>query len=157
MSGDPAILVDRYSAKSGRSWEDKPSHLHPINCSHSEMVKFPEHDEDCEVVLGKLKRFAELAPAVIRARWKDNTVVRPAPRAKLAFTKSTPTLASTIPSSNLQLHCSSAPHAKSAEMAISGVSMRSPPKEEPFDQVQVEQDETAQMTDPGNNGLDSTA
>lgn len=33
--------------------------------------------------------------------------------------------------------------------------MRSPPKEEPFDQVQVEQDETAQMSDPGNNGLDT--
>lgn len=78
MSGDPAILVDRYSAKSGRSWEDKPSHLHPINRSHSEMVQLPEHDEDCEVVLGKLKRFAELAPAVIRARWKDSIVVRPA-------------------------------------------------------------------------------
>lgn len=155
MSGDPAILVDRYSAKSGRLWEDTPSHLHPINCSHSEMVKFPEHDEDCEVVLGKLKRFAELAPAVIRARWEDNTVVKPAPRAKPAFTKSTPTLASTIPSSDLQLQGSSAPHAKSAEMAISGVSMRSPSKEEPFDQAPVEQDETAQMTDSGNNGLDT--
>ena len=68
MTGDPTILVDRYSAKSGRSWEDKLSHFHPINCPHSEMVKFPEHDENCEVVLGKLKRFSQLAPAVIRAR-----------------------------------------------------------------------------------------
>ena len=72
MTGDPTILVDRYSAKSGRSWEDKLSHLHPINCSHSEMVKFPEHDENCEVVLGKLKRVSELASTVIRARCRNN-------------------------------------------------------------------------------------
>lgn len=71
MTGDPSILVDRYSGKSGRSWEDKLYHLHPISCRHSEMVKFPEHDENCEVVLGKLKRFSELAPAVIRARWEN--------------------------------------------------------------------------------------
>ena len=77
MTGDPTLLVDRYSAKSGRSWEDKLSHLHPINCSHSETVKFPEHDENCEVVLGKLKKVSELAPAVIRARCGNDL---PAPR-----------------------------------------------------------------------------
>ena len=76
MTGDPTILVDRYSAKSGRSWEDKLSHIHPINCTHSEMVKFPEHDENCEVVLGKLKRVSELAPAVIRARCGNDTPAR---------------------------------------------------------------------------------
>lgn len=73
MTGDPAVLVDRYSAKSGRVWEDKPSNLYPINCTHSEMVKFPENDEDCERVLNKLKFFAEEAPAIIRARWNDDT------------------------------------------------------------------------------------
>lgn len=75
MTGEPAVLVDRYSAKSGRAWEDKAFHLYPINCAHSEMVKFPEHDEDCERVLSKLKSFAEVAHAVIRARWEDDTGV----------------------------------------------------------------------------------
>ncbi|KAM0794375.1 hypothetical protein BDR22DRAFT_815315, partial [Usnea florida] len=100
MTGDPTILVDRYSAKSGRSWEDKLSHLHPINCPHSEMVKFPEYDENCEVVLGKLKRVSELAPAVIRARcgngspalspmqdrlWEHRPLPSPAPWSKPIF------------------------------------------------------------------------
>ena len=98
MTGDPAILVDRYSAKSGRSWEDKLSHLYPINCGHSEMVKFPEHDENCEVVLGKLKRVSELAPAVIRARWKtDSEVVEKVAFEIPALAAATPNPASSFP------------------------------------------------------------
>ena len=103
MTGDPSILVDRYSAKSGRSWEDKLSHLHPINCRHSEMVKFPEHDENCEVVLDKAKRVSELAPAVIGARW--GKAFEAAERATLknpAFADLSPNQASS--SSPLQSH-----------------------------------------------------
>ena len=102
------------------------------------MVKFPEHDEDCEVVLGKLKRYAELAPAVIRARWKDNTEVKADPRAKPAFAKSTSILVSNIPSSNWQLLGSSVPprevRRKSNFKNFDGIF---PSKEEPCDQAPV--------------------
>lgn len=152
MTGDSTILVDRYSAKSGRSWEDKPSHLHPINCSHSEMVKFPEHDEDCEVVLGKLKRFAELAPAVIRARWKDDTEAKAASFSKPAFARSTPNLALTPSVSNLQLLGSSPALAKSTDKANPSISMGPHSKKGRLNQAPMKQDEASQMTDLGDKG-----
>ena len=71
MSGEPAVLVDRHSAKSGRSWEDQRSHLYPINCTHSDMVKFAEHDDDLDVILDRLIRFVYMAPAVIKYRWEN--------------------------------------------------------------------------------------
>ncbi len=75
MSGEPAVLVDRHSAKSGRFWEDQRSHLYPINCTHSDMVKFCEHDDNLDVILERLTRFVYMAPAVIRHRWKTHTEV----------------------------------------------------------------------------------
>lgn len=134
MTGDPAILVDRYSAKSGRPWEDNPFCLHPINCSHSALVKFSEHDEDCEVVLGKLKRFAELAPAFIRARWNDDVAAKPKPFAKQTFTKSTPNLALDPLASNLQLLGSSLPLVKPKNRENSGISMGIPSEDKRFDE-----------------------
>ena len=68
MSGDYAVLVDRYSAKSGRSWEENHLFLQPIGRSHSEMVKFSEYDELGVIVRNFLIRFARIAPAVIRDR-----------------------------------------------------------------------------------------
>lgn len=75
MSGEPAVLVDRHSAKSGRPWEDQRSHLYPINCTHSDMVKFCEHDDDLGVILDRLTRFVYMAPAVIKSRWKNHAEV----------------------------------------------------------------------------------
>ena len=66
MSGDYAVLVDRFSAKSGRSWEESHLFLQPICRSHSEMVKFSEYDELGAIVGNFLIRFARTAPAVIK-------------------------------------------------------------------------------------------
>lgn len=66
MTGEPAVLVNRHSAKNDHPWEDQRSNLFPINCTHSDMVKFCEHDE---VVIDYLRNFANVAPAVIRSRF----------------------------------------------------------------------------------------
>lgn len=68
MSGDYAVLVDRFSAKSGRSWGESYLFLQPIGRNHSEMVKFSEYDELGVIVGNCLTRFAKTAPAVIRDR-----------------------------------------------------------------------------------------
>lgn len=68
MSGDYAILVDRFSAKSGRQWEESHSFLQPINGNHSDMVKFSEYDDVGAIVVNFLIRFARTAPAVIKDR-----------------------------------------------------------------------------------------
>lgn len=68
MSGDYAVLVDRFSAKGGRSWEDNNSFLQPIDRNHSDMVKYSEYDEYSGIVRSFLAQFAKAAPAVIRDR-----------------------------------------------------------------------------------------
>ena len=68
MSGEYAVLVDRFSAKSGRSWEESHLYLQPIGRNHSEMVKFSEYDELGVIVGNSLIHFARTAPAVIRDR-----------------------------------------------------------------------------------------
>ena len=83
MSGEPAVLVDRHSAKSGRSWEDQRSHLYPINCTHSDMVKFCEHDDDLGIILERLTRFVYMAPAVIKYRWENRAEVSSPPHRNL--------------------------------------------------------------------------
>ena len=83
MSGEPAVLVDRHSAKSGRSWEDQRSHLYPINCTHSDMVKFCEHDDDLDVILERVTRFVYMAPAVIKYRWENHAGVSSPPNRNL--------------------------------------------------------------------------
>ena len=75
MSGDFAVLVDRYSARSGRSWEEDKSHLYPINSNHSGMVKFSEYSEDCAHVLNILELCAKMAPTIIAARQKYDTPI----------------------------------------------------------------------------------
>ena len=71
MSGDYAVLVDRFSAKSGRSWEETQSFLHPIGRNHSDMVKFSEYDDCGDIVCQFLVRFAKAAPAVIENRTRS--------------------------------------------------------------------------------------
>ena len=68
MNGRPAVLVDRHSARSGRSWEGDHFHL-PISRNHSDMVKFSEYSEDCGIVCDILRQFGEDARAVIRRWW----------------------------------------------------------------------------------------
>ena len=68
MTGDPTVLVDRHSARSGRSWEGNHLHL-PIKKSHSEMVKFPQYDPDCDIVCDILRQFGQDARGVISRRW----------------------------------------------------------------------------------------
>ena len=68
MSGDYAILVDRFSARSGRQWEECHPFLHPINGNHSDMVKFSEYDDVGAIVVSFLIGFARTAPAIIKDR-----------------------------------------------------------------------------------------
>ena len=68
MSGEDAVLVDRYSAQSGRSWEEHYLFMQPISRNHSEMVKFSEYDEFGVIVRNTLIRFARTAPVIIRNR-----------------------------------------------------------------------------------------
>lgn len=70
MSGDYAVLVDRFSARGGRSWEENHLFLQPIGCKHSDMVKNSEYDDDDDggIVRSLLIRFAKAAPAVVRDR-----------------------------------------------------------------------------------------
>ena len=74
-----------------------------VTSSHSGMVKFSEYDEDCEVVPGKLKRYAELVPAVIRGRWTDDNEANSALCTQPAFTKFTPYVALDPQDSSQQL------------------------------------------------------
>ncbi len=68
MNGDFAVPVNRFSARSGRAWEDSQSFLQPIDRNHSDMVKFSEYDDVGSIVGSFLIRFAEAAPAVIKDR-----------------------------------------------------------------------------------------
>ena len=67
----------------GRDTFSSPS----LECSHSEMVTFSEYDEDCEVGLEWLERYAELVPTVIRGRRVDDTEANSAPCTQPASTK----------------------------------------------------------------------
>ena len=69
MTGDPTVLVDRHSARSGRSWEGNHLHHLPIKKSHSEMVKFLQYDPDCDIVCDILRHFGQDARGVISRRW----------------------------------------------------------------------------------------
>ena len=69
MTGDPAVLVDRHSARSGRSWEGNHLHHLPISSNHSEMVKFSEYSLDCGIVCDILRQFGQNARGVISRRW----------------------------------------------------------------------------------------
>ena len=69
MSGDPAVLVDRHSARSGRPWEGNHLHHLPISSNHSEMVKFSEYSLDCGIVCDILRQFGQDARGVISRRW----------------------------------------------------------------------------------------
>lgn len=68
MTGRPAVLVDRFSARSGRSWEEDETF--PISRNHSEMVKFSEYSEDCGIVCDILRQYGKEAHAVISHRWE---------------------------------------------------------------------------------------
>lgn len=70
MSGDYAILVDRFSARSGRQWEESHRFLYPINGNHSDMVKFSEFADVGAIVVNLLIGFAGTAPAIINDRIK---------------------------------------------------------------------------------------
>lgn len=68
MSGKRAVLVDRYSAQSGRPWEEDRYHLQSIDCDHSNMVKFSDYSDDCDIVCEILRNLGKEALAVITAR-----------------------------------------------------------------------------------------
>lgn len=61
MSGPLACLVTKASATHCRPWEDRPEHICPISRSHSEMVKFGEHDAEYDKVVQILAGLARRA------------------------------------------------------------------------------------------------
>ncbi|KAJ1323029.1 FxSxx-COOH system tetratricopeptide repeat protein [Microdochium nivale] len=61
MSGPPAFLVTKTSATHCRPWEDGTEHMCPISRSHSEMVKFGEHDAEYDKVVQRLTKLARRA------------------------------------------------------------------------------------------------
>ena len=65
MTGEPAVLVDPFSATQGNT----AKYRQPLNRTHSDLVKFSVQDEDYERVLGHLKRCANSAEDVIRKRF----------------------------------------------------------------------------------------
>jgi len=72
MTGEPTVLVDIVSATHSRPWELEDRYILAINRNHSDLVKFSKQDEDYEVVLHHLRRFAGLAPKVVGDRFKGN-------------------------------------------------------------------------------------
>jgi hypothetical protein len=62
-------LVNESSATHGRPSEDKAHHVHAINRSHSELVKYARRDEVYDIVLGFLQEFAGAAIDVVKARF----------------------------------------------------------------------------------------
>jgi hypothetical protein len=72
MDGLPAVLVDRHSATHGREWESYGQFIQPVNRSHSELVKFSNHDDEYQTVLRYLLTFRKNACSVIRDRFYAN-------------------------------------------------------------------------------------
>ena len=70
-SKKPAILVSSASATHGRSWEVGDRYVVALNRTHSELVKFSQHDDDYEMVRDCLQQFADAAFAVIQKRFSD--------------------------------------------------------------------------------------
>ncbi|KAK7409433.1 hypothetical protein QQX98_008394 [Neonectria punicea] len=74
MTGPPAFLVTKSSATHCRSWEEGPEHMCPISRSHSEMVKFAEHDAEYDKVVQRLAGLARRAiEKGIRSNKEDPT------------------------------------------------------------------------------------
>ena len=65
MKGPSAIIVDSFSAGHSRPWENDSYNIQPMNRTHSELVKFSNHDNDYERVLAVLRRYAENAVRVL--------------------------------------------------------------------------------------------
>ena len=118
MSGEPAVLVDRYSAISGRSWEDQRSHLYPINSTHSDMVKFCEHDDDLDIILERLTRFVYMAPAVIKYRWKNHAELSSPPNRNLVSSRLLSSSPIVLPASTSQFSGPDVPSRFSDEKAL---------------------------------------
>lgn len=55
MDGEPRVLVNTSSATHCRPWEDISDHVCPLDRDHSSLVKFSDHDNDYETVLGVLQ------------------------------------------------------------------------------------------------------
>lgn len=74
MDGPSAVLVDTSSATHGRHWESGYPFIHPVNRSHSDMVKFTGSDDPVyRVVLGRLKSLEADARGIIPRRHMDKS------------------------------------------------------------------------------------
>jgi hypothetical protein len=68
MKGPRACLVTKSSATHGRSWEDGPEHTCPIARTHSDMVKFRQHDSEYVKVKERLLNLTRRALVVQRRK-----------------------------------------------------------------------------------------
>jgi len=67
MTGEPAVLVDPFSATQGST----EGFRLPMHRTHSELVKFAAQDEDYERVLARLVHCIERAKIIIPLRFSD--------------------------------------------------------------------------------------
>ncbi|KAH6953648.1 hypothetical protein DER45DRAFT_458915, partial [Fusarium avenaceum] len=68
MKGPRACLVTKSSATHGHSWEDGPEHTCPIARTHSDMVKFRQHDSEYVKVKERLINLTRRALVVQRRK-----------------------------------------------------------------------------------------
>ena len=61
MTGENKVRVTKSSATHCRPWEDSNDHLCPIDCDHSDIVKFSAHDGNYDTVLTILQGMVERA------------------------------------------------------------------------------------------------
>ena len=67
MTGEPAVLVDPFSATQGSTTRFDL----PMNRTHSDLVKFSAHDEDYERVLAHLRTCVDAATNTTASRSRD--------------------------------------------------------------------------------------
>ncbi len=71
MSGPPVVLVNESSATHGRPGEYQAHHVHALDRSHFDMVKFRRHDQGYNTVLSFLVEFTDSALDVVKKRFKQ--------------------------------------------------------------------------------------
>ena len=71
MNGEKKVLVDRDSATHGRSYEEQIHKTHPINCNHSDMVKFSSNDNNYDRTLKVLEDIVDVSKNFVISRYRS--------------------------------------------------------------------------------------
>jgi hypothetical protein len=71
MSGPTVVLVNESSATRGRPGKYQADHVHALDRSHFDMVKFSRHDQGYNTVLSFFIEFTDSALNVVKKRFKQ--------------------------------------------------------------------------------------